>query len=135
MFLAFLKATVCGSVLRVGQGRGARLWLLAAAVLASAPTLALDTRLLAGLEARNIGPAAMSGRISALDALASDPNFIVAGAGTGGVWISENGGLNWRPVFDDQPVTSIGALAINQKNPDIIWVGTGESNVRNSTSI
>ncbi|MEM7705149.1 MAG: hypothetical protein AAF358_06320 [Pseudomonadota bacterium] len=135
MVLAFLNATVCGAVLRVCQGRGARLWLLATAVLASAPTLALDTRLLAGLEARNIGPAAMSGRISALDALASDPNFIVAGAGTGGVWISENGGLNWRPVFDDQPVTSIGALAINQKNPNIIWVGTGESNVRNSTSI
>lgn len=77
----------------------------------------------------------MSGRISALDALHSNPNFIVAGAGTGGVWISENGGLNWRPVFDSQPVASVGALAINQNNPDIIWVGSGESNVRNSTSI
>ena len=46
-----------------------------------------------------------------------------------------NGGLTWTPVFDDQPVASIGAVAINQDNPDIIWVGTGEGNVRNSTSI
>ena len=54
---------------------------------------------------------------------------------TGGVWISKNGGLNWTPVFDDQPVASIGAVAINQQNPDIIWVGTGEGNTRNSTSV
>ncbi len=135
MFTARFAATLKESFQRVGRGCRARVWLLSVALLAGTPSLALDTRLLAGLEARNIGPAAMSGRISALDALASDPNFIVAGAGTGGVWISENGGLNWRPVFDDQPVASIGALAINQRNPDIIWVGTGESNVRNSTSI
>jgi photosystem II stability/assembly factor-like uncharacterized protein len=96
---------------------------------------ALDDSLLAGLKARNIGPATISGRIAAIDAVASDPNRIVIGAATGGVWISDNGGLTWEPVFDDQPVASIGALAINQSNPDIIWVGTGESNVRNSTSI
>jgi len=108
---------------------------LLAALAAGRAGAALDADLLAGLEARNIGPAAMSGRISAIDAVASDPNRIVVGAGTGGVWISENGGLTWKPVFDEQPVASIGALAINQQNPDIIWVGTGESNVRNSTSI
>jgi photosystem II stability/assembly factor-like uncharacterized protein len=91
--------------------------------------------LMHGLQARTLGPAAMSGRISTIDVVASDPNRIIVGAGTGGVWMSENGGLNWEPVFDDQPVASIGAIAINQTNPDIIWVGTGESNVRNSTSI
>lgn len=94
-----------------------------------------DADLMKGLTARTLGPAAMSGRISAIDVVASDTNRIVIGAGTGGVWMSDNGGLNWRPVFDEQPVASIGALAINQSNPDIIWVGTGESNVRNSTSI
>ena len=57
------------------------------------------------------------------------------GAATGGVWISDNGGVTWEPVFDKEAVASIGTLAINQSNPDIIWVGTGESNVRNSTSI
>jgi len=102
----------------------------------SAPLLAqLDARLLEGLSARTLGPAAVSGRITAIDAVSTNPNHIVIGAATGGVWISENGGLTWTPVFDDQPVASIGAVAINQDNPDIIWVGTGEGNVRNSTSI
>ncbi|MEM1192234.1 MAG: hypothetical protein AAGH42_02445 [Pseudomonadota bacterium] len=91
--------------------------------------------LFAGLKARLVGPAGMSGRIAAVDAVASDPNTIVVGASTGGLWMSHNGGLNWTPVFDDQPVASIGAVAINQGNPDIIWVGTGEGNVRNSTSV
>ena len=95
----------------------------------------VDGSLFAGMEARLVGPASMSGRIAAVDSVASDPNFIVAGASTGGVWISKNGGLNWTPVFDDQPVASIGAVAINQQNPDIIWVGTGEGNTRNSTSV
>ena len=96
---------------------------------------ALDSSLMQGLKARSIGPAAISGRVAAIDAVASNPNHIVVGAATGGVWVSDNGGLTWKPVFDDQPVASIGAVAINQSNPDIIWVGTGEGNVRNSTSI
>jgi photosystem II stability/assembly factor-like uncharacterized protein len=96
---------------------------------------ALDPELLQGMAARAIGPAAVSGRISSIDAVNEDPNHIVVGAATGGVWVSKNGGLTWVPVFDDQPVASIGAVAINQANPDIIWVGTGEGNTRNSTSI
>jgi len=95
----------------------------------------LDNSLMEGLKARSIGPAAISGRVAAIDVVASDPNHIVVGAATGGVWISDNGGLTWEPVFDDQPVASIGSVAINQSNPDIIWVGSGEGNVRNSTSI
>jgi photosystem II stability/assembly factor-like uncharacterized protein len=94
-----------------------------------------DPELFAGLSARSIGPAGVGGRIAAIDAVASDPNRIVIGVATGGVWISNSGGLTWEPVFDKEKVASIGALAINQSNPDIIWVGTGESNVRNSTSI
>ena len=94
-----------------------------------------DPDLLAGMKARAIGPAAVGGRIAAIDAVASDPNHLVIGTATGGVWMSENGGLTWRPVFDDQAVASIGAVAINPSNPDIIWVGTGEGNTRNSTSI
>jgi photosystem II stability/assembly factor-like uncharacterized protein len=96
---------------------------------------AIDPDLLQGLAARALGPAAVSGRISSIDAVHADPNHIVIGTATGGVWISDNGGLTWSPVFDDQPVASIGAVAINQSNPDVIWVGTGEGNPRNSTSI
>jgi len=96
---------------------------------------ALDADLLKGLSARAIGPATVGGRIAAIDAVVSDPNRIIIGAATGGVWMSNNGGLTWDAVFDEEAVASIGAIAINQSNPDIIWVGTGESNVRNSTSI
>ena len=59
----------------------------------------------------------------------------ILGAAAGGVWKSVDAGFNWEPVFDSEDVASIGALAINQRNPDIVWVGTGESNVRNSVSI
>ncbi len=96
---------------------------------------ALDASLMEGLKARSIGPAAVSGRVAAIDVIASNPNHIIVGAATGGVWMSKNGGLTWKPVFDSEAVASIGAVAINQSNPDIIWVGTGEGNVRNSTSV
>ena len=70
----------------------------------SASFAAPNPDLMKGLEARLIGPAATSGRIAAIDAVHSDPNRIFIGAGTGGVWRSLNGGLNWEPVFDDQAV-------------------------------
>ena len=111
---------------------------LGAIVMLAAPAhllAALDAELLEGLSARALGPAAVSGRIAAIDAVNSNPNHIVIGAATGGVWVSKNGGLTWVAVFDDQAVASIGAVAINQQNPDVIWVGSGEGNVRNSTSI
>lgn len=109
----------------------------AAALMLGAATAhaEIESDLLAGMKARVVGPAAMSGRVAAIDAVASDPNHIVVGAATGGVWISSNGGLNWTPVFDDEECASVGAVAINQSNPDVIWVGTGEGNTRNSTSI
>jgi photosystem II stability/assembly factor-like uncharacterized protein len=89
----------------------------------------------ADLKARSIGPANMSGRIGAIDAVAEDPNIIYVGAAAGGVWKSKDSGITWMPVFDDQPVASIGAIAIYQKNPSIVWVGTGEGAPRNSVSI
>lgn len=102
--------------------------------LMSTAQAAIDVDLLAGLEARNIGPAATSGRITDIEAVHNNPNVIYAGTATGGVWKSINAGLNWDPIFDDQDFASIGAIAINQANPSIIWVGTGEGNTRNSTS-
>lgn len=84
------------------------------------------------LKFRNIGPAGMSGRVTAIDVDLSDTDRIFAGTASGGVWLSENGGISWKPIFDDQPVLSIGSIKINQKNPSEIWVGTGEGNPRNS---
>ena len=84
------------------------------------------------LNFRNLGPAGMSGRVTAIDVDLSDTDRIYVGTASGGVWLSENGGISWEPIFDDQPVLSIGSLKINQKNPSEIWVGTGEGNPRNS---
>ncbi|MBN2198824.1 MAG: hypothetical protein JW747_03140 [Candidatus Aminicenantes bacterium] len=106
--------------------------ILSSSVLLSAQ---INPDLLAGLKARSIGPANMSGRIGAIDAVASDPNVIYVGAAAGGVWKSTDGGVTWNPVFDDQPVASIGAICIFQKNPNIVWVGTGEAAPRNSVSV
>lgn len=84
------------------------------------------------IKARNIGPAGMSGRVTAIDVDLSNRDRVFVGTASGGVWLSENGGITWEPIFDDNPVLSIGALKINQSNPSEIWVGTGEGNPRNS---
>ena len=86
------------------------------------------------LKFRCIGPAGMSGRITAIDAVERNSNIIYIGSASGGVWKSMNGGTTWDPIFDDQKTLSIGAVKINQNNPDEIWVGTGEGNPRNSAN-
>jgi photosystem II stability/assembly factor-like uncharacterized protein len=95
----------------------------------------VDPELLAGMKARSIGPASMSGRVAAIDAVESNPDIVYVGASTGGVWKSTDGALSFTPIFDDQPVAAIGAVAIFQPSPDIVWVGTGEGNPRNSMSV
>lgn len=92
----------------------------------------LNMEKLHGLKARSIGPAGVSGRITAIDVVLRNPNIIYIGSASGGLWKSTGGGISWQPIFDEQPVASIGAIAIYQKNPDIIWVATGEGNPRNS---
>ena len=76
--------------------------------------------------ARNIGPGGMSGRVTTIDVVLSEPDIIYAGTASGGIWKSTSGGINWAPIFDDQLTASIGAIAIQQSNPDVIWAGTGE---------
>ncbi len=95
----------------------------------------LDLSNFKNLNIRNVGPANMSGRITAIDAVSDNPNIIFLGAASGGVWKSQNGGTAWRPVFDDQPTQNIGAVAIQQDNPSVVWVGTGEGNPRNSMNL
>src|SRR5438552_18491624 len=92
---------------------------------------------ISGLGVRNIGSAAMSGRISAIAATREPSGKItlLVGAASGGVWKSDDGGTRFRPVFDEQPAQSIGAIALDPKNSKNVWVGTGESWTRNTVSI
>ncbi len=113
--------------------------LSAATILAgSAPAQVakFDSDTISGLGARNIGSAAMSGRVAALAAVKEDGRLTVyVGAASGGVWKSINGGTTFKPVFDKESAQSIGAVTIDPQAPKTIWVGTGEAWTRNSTSI
>jgi photosystem II stability/assembly factor-like uncharacterized protein len=97
---------------------------------------ALDAGTISGISARNIGSATMSGRIAAVTAVNENGKTIVyIGSASGGVWKSIDGGTTFKPVFDKQPVQSIGAITVDPSNPKTIWVGTGESWTRNSVSV
>ena len=86
------------------------------------------------LAPRAIGPAGMSGRITAIDVDPTDKDKIFAGSASGGLWISDNGGISFKPVFDDEKFLSIGSVAVSDANPNIVWAGTGEGNPRNSAN-
>ena len=94
----------------------------------------IDENTFGDITARQIGPATMSGRISALDAVDKNPAVVYVGAASGGLWKSKNWGTTFKPVFDKYN-QSIGAITIDQKHPDTVWVGTGEVWVRNSVSV
>ncbi len=116
------------------------LWLGAAAA-ADAPAKGgaahFDSGAISGLDMRNIGSATMSGRVAALDAVAGKDGktLLYVGAASGGVWKSTDSGTTFKPVFDKQPVQSIGAIAIDPGNSNTVWVGTGEAWTRNSVSV
>ena len=112
-------------------------YVFAADAAAGAGATVIDSGTISGLGARNIGSAAMSGRISALAGY-TDPSgkvTLFVGAASGGVWKSTDGGTTFKPVFDEQPVQSIGAIALDPSNPKNVWVGSGEAWTRNSVSI
>jgi photosystem II stability/assembly factor-like uncharacterized protein len=109
---------------------------LFSATASNAQEVKFDSDSISGLGARNIGSATMSGRVSAIAAVKENGRLtIYIGAASGGVWKSVNGGTTYKPMFDKQPVQSIGAIAIDPQAPKTIWVGTGESWTRNSVSI
>ncbi|MEO0346626.1 MAG: glycosyl hydrolase [Pseudomonadota bacterium] len=95
----------------------------------------LSSATFGALSARNIGPAVMSGRISAVDGVvnADGPVTLYIGTASGGVWKSDDGGIVYTPIFDDH-MQSIGAVRVDPSNPETVWVGTGESWVRNTVS-
>ena len=112
---------------------------LALSLVLTVPLLAQqpapDSAFYAGMKARSIGPAGMSGRIGAIEGVANDPNTIYVGAATGGLWKSTSGGVTWTPLTDHLPAASIGAVAVFQQSPDIVWIGTGEKARRNTAGV
>ncbi len=95
----------------------------------------LDLKQIRNLKIRSVGPANMSGRITAIDVVQSNTKIMYIGAASGGVWKSENGGSAWQSIFDDNTTINVGSIAIQQSNPSVIWVGTGEGNPRNSINM
>jgi photosystem II stability/assembly factor-like uncharacterized protein len=87
-----------------------------------------------GLELRNIGPAINSGRVSDFAVTPGKRHRYFVAAASGGVWKTDNAGTTWTPVFDDQGSYSIGCLAMDPSNPNVVWVGTGENNSQRSVS-
>ena len=76
---------------------------------------------------RSIGPISQGGRVESILGVPGDVSTMYVGIGSGGVWKTENGGATWKPIFDDQPTMAIGDIEVNPENPNLIWVGTGES--------
>ena len=88
--------------------------------------------LVEAMNVRHIGPGTMSGRVTSIAVPHNEPEVIYVGTASGGLWKSTSAGVTWDAIFDDQPTQSIGAVALNPLNPDLVWVGTGEGNPRNS---
>ncbi len=99
----------------------------------SPPALAVDPARYAQLKWRHIGPE--GNRVSAVAGVPGDPLVYYAGAASGGVWKTVDGGTRWQPIFDAQPVQSIGAIAVAPSDPSVVWVGTGEPFIRSNISI
>ena len=85
------------------------------------------------LKYRLIGPAA-GGRVSRVAGVPGDPTTYYAATASGGVWKSGDGGTTWSPVFDDQPIASIGSIAVAPSNPNVVYVGSGEANIRGNVA-
>jgi photosystem II stability/assembly factor-like uncharacterized protein len=93
----------------------------------------IDSTAFAGMRWRHVGPE--GNRVSAVAGVDGDRSTYYAGAASGGLWKTIDGGLHWQPIFDDQPVSSIGALAVAPSDANIVWVGTGEPFIRSNISI
>jgi len=110
----------------------ASLWLLApGAVLAQVPQIGSDQ--LGQLRYRYIGP--VGNRVIAAASIPGDPNIYYAGTASGGIFKTTDGGIHWDPIFDGQPVSSVGSLAIAPSDPNVVWAGTGETFIRSHISV
>jgi photosystem II stability/assembly factor-like uncharacterized protein len=86
---------------------------------------------LENMKFRNLGPAVGGGRITSVVGIPGKPGIYYAGAAGGGVFMTQDGGLSWKAIFEKESTASIGAIALAPSNPNLVWVGTGEKNIRN----
>ena len=107
--------------------------LLTVGLAGAASAQELETSSLNGFGFRHVGP--IGNRVSAVVGIPGDPNTYLIGAASGGVFKSTDGGISWRPTFDDQPVQSIGSLAIAPSDPNVVWAGTGETFIRSNVVV
>ncbi|MGB1656923.1 MAG: WD40/YVTN/BNR-like repeat-containing protein, partial [Longimicrobiales bacterium] len=112
-----------------------RILTVLASALAAAPLGAQQVapEQLNALDYRHIG--VVGNRIASVSGVVDDPLTYFAGAASGGLWKTEDGGITWRPVFDDQDVASVGALAVSVSDPTIVWAGTGEPHIRSNVTV
>ena len=134
MRISILGSIVLASILSI-TNLSAQKAKKTAPVVAATETKVDINKVFKNWKPRNVGPASMSGRVTTIDVEVANPNNIWIGAASGGVWKTNNAGVSWTPVFDEQPILNIGAVAIQQSNPSVVWAGTGEGNPRNSISI
>lgn len=123
--------------IRRALGRIARVQALVCSAALTLPALSLGPtstaaqvtveEALTGLPLREVGPAVAGGRIADIAVHPTDRSIWYVAVGSGGLWKTTNAGTTWTPVFDDQPSYSIGTVALDPSNPDVVWVGTGEN--------
>ncbi len=101
--------------------------------LAAAPAAVIDTTALTAMRWRYVGPE--GNRTISVAGIKGDINTYYAGAASGGIWKTVDGGSHWQPIFDKEPVSSIGALAVAPSDPNVVWAGTGESFIRSHISL
>jgi photosystem II stability/assembly factor-like uncharacterized protein len=117
--------------------RACRPWLVSVLLLLLVPSLALaaspaapqEPTELKALKYRLIGPA-WGGRVARVAGVAGDPRIYYTATASGGVWKSEDGGISWKPVFDEQAISSMGSIAVAPSDPNVVYAGSGEGNIR-----
>src|SRR5918992_1645692 len=99
----------------------------------AAPAKLEDPPELKALKYRLIGPA-WGGRVSRVAGVPGDPGVYYAATASGGVWKSVDGGAAWNPVFDEQPISSMGSIAVAPSDPNVVYAGSGEANIRGNVA-
>ncbi|MBO0722226.1 MAG: hypothetical protein J2P41_15480, partial [Blastocatellia bacterium] len=94
----------------------------------------IDAKTFERLEWRSIGPAIFDGRTTDIEGVPGNPAIVYVASASGGLWKTVNGGITWKPLFEREGTISIGDIALEPGNPEVIWLGTGEASARNSIS-